>query len=140
MITGTRELGKLVADIQAMPTEIRRELRPGLRTAGSAAKDNVGRHASWSSRIPGAVSVKVLTGKKDPGIFLRVSAARAPHARPFEGMSGNGSFRHPVFGTNTWVSQSTRPFLRLGAQESIKDVISAADQAVIAAARRAGFR
>ncbi len=140
MITGGRELGKLVSDLRGLPDEIRKDLRPELRTAGTSAKDNVGRRASWSSRIPQAVSVKVLTNKKDPGIFLRVSAARAPHARPYEGMNGGASFRHPVFGTNTWVTQATRPFLRLGAQESIEDVVSAADRAVISAARRAGFR
>jgi hypothetical protein len=44
---------------------------------------------------------------------VRVSAS-VPHARPYEGISQQGStsyFRHPVFGNReNWVSQATRPY------------------------------
>jgi hypothetical protein len=74
--------------------------------------------------------------------MLRINAEKAAHARPFEGLSrgGRNVFRHRVFGTDTWVSQQTRPFLvpavnaaRAQAQEDI-------GFAVDDVARLAGFR
>lgn len=139
-MTGYSELTKFIDQVGVMPGEIRKELRPQLRIAGQPIEAKARRNASWSHRIPGATTVKVSTGKKDPGIFLRVSAAKAPHARPYEGITGRATFRHPVYGNDVWVEQSTRPFLRSAAVEGLDDVVSAADRAVIAAARRAGFR
>jgi hypothetical protein len=50
-----------------------------------------------------------------------VNTRKAPHARPYEGITSRGStFRHPVFGHDVWVEQETRPFL-FPAVEAKKD-------------------
>ncbi len=133
----------LVGELGVLPTEIRRELRTGFRAAGQRALETARDNASWSSRIPGAITMRVSTSGPSTGVALRVDAARAPHARPYEGLTrgGRSTFRHPVFGTvESWVAQATRPFLRPAVQSVRDDVVQAARDAVQSAARHAGFR
>lgn len=85
--------------------------------------------------------VRPLTGAQTAGVFLRVNAARAPHARPYEGMTGRNPFRHPVFGDRSvWVAERTRPFLVPAVQETRPEVMGAAVDAIRDAARAGGFR
>lgn len=67
--------------------------------------------ASWSSRIPRAITTR--TSFARGSVELRVRSGQAPHARPYEGIGTRGSFRHPVFHDGfdgPWVTQATRPF------------------------------
>ena len=132
----------LVGELGVLPTEIRRELRTGFRAAGQRALETARDNASWSSRIPGAITMRVSTSGPSTGVALRVDAARAPHARPYEGLTRGerSTFRHPVFGTSARVAQATRPFLRPAVQSVRDDVVQAARDAVQSAARHAGFR
>lgn len=133
----------LVADLGAMSPAMRAELRRGFRAAGAHALQRARANASWSSRIPGAISVRPLTGARTAGVFLRVDANRAPHARPYEGISQRGGtrfFRHPVFGDeDTWVSQASRPYLAPAVQASGPEADAAVESAVRAAARAGRF-
>lgn len=115
-------------------------LRKGLRSAAEPIKRQVQGNASWSSRIPGAVSIGTAFSARRTGVFLRVNAKKAPHARPFENDGKGGTFRHPVFGTDTWVTQSARPFFFPEALRHLPEVEEAAAKAVDEAARAAGFR
>lgn len=138
----TTDVRKLVGDLGAMEPAARTELRRGFRAVGMKVGQRVKARASWSSRIPAAVRVQPLTGARTAGVFLRVDADRAPHARPYEGISkssGTRFFRHRVFGTDTWVAEPTRPFLGPAARESAGEAQEAAEAAVRAAARVGRF-
>lgn len=111
MIEGIDSVRLLAAHFGRIPAELQAQLRPKLLEAARLVQVQAQANASWSTRIPGAISASSsLTG--NGGAVVRVSAAKAPHARPYEGMdSRRGFFRHPVYGTGTWVEQKTRPFL-----------------------------
>ena len=129
-----------LSQLQGMPPNIRTGLRTGLRAAGTTGVTQAKANASWSSRIPGAITMRTSTTARTAGVFLRVNSANVPHARPYEDITGRGFFRHPVFGTDTWVSEGSRPFLA-PASASAREVAKAgADKAVRVAAARAGFR
>lgn len=124
-----RDLGKIAPETRKA---LRKELKQLLRVdIIPAAK----RHSSWSSRIPGQIKPQV-TGKR---LGLRVAARKAPHARPFEGISG-ATFRHPVFGNReNWVTQSARPFLKPAVTSNRDEFMAAAGAAINDAAREAGW-
>lgn len=132
----------LIDDLGKIPLELRRELRPALASAAEPILRDAKARAGWSSRIPGAITIKSSFSESRPGVRLVVSQARAPHARPFEGLSRSGSsFRHPVFGNReVWVAQRTRPFFFPAVRAGREQVAAAAADALAAAARTAGFR
>lgn len=104
--------GRLAANLRRLPAETRRELRPALRAAGEVVRASAARNASWSSRIPSSLSVVTSAVSTRSAVAVVARRAVAPHARPLEGVTGNATFRHPVFGRDVWVSQACRPFLR----------------------------
>ena len=126
-----RELRKVEP---ALAKELNKELRAVVKEhVVPEAKANAG----WSSRIPGAIKPQVTTKQ----IGVRVAAKQAPHGRPFEGLRGGSSFRHPVFGNrNVWVNQGTRPFLAPAVDANQEKAAQAALKAIDTAGRAAGFR
>lgn len=104
----------LAEQLGKVPVELRRELRPALRSAAESIVNDMRGRASYSSRIPGAIRTTVSFARRGGGVTIRVDSNRAPHARVLErGNDGSRSdtFRHPVFGDrDVWVSQPTRPF------------------------------
>lgn len=93
--------------------ELRKELRPQLRAAGSVIRNDMRSRSAYSSRIPGAIGMTLRFDARGGGIRFSVNAKRAPHARVLERGNLGGratTFRHPVFGRDWWVSQATRPF------------------------------
>lgn len=108
---GSAGAGRLAAALRAMPEEIRREERPALRAAGQLVRNLAAGNAAWSTRIPGALRVTTSGVAGRSAVSVSASRARAPHARPLEGITGARSFRHPVFGGDRWVTQACRPFL-----------------------------
>lgn len=104
----------LAKELGQVPAELRRHLRPQLRAGGQHIVSDMKARASYSSRIPGAISMTVSFAARGGGVRFRVNARRAPHARVLErGNDGSrsSSFRHPVYGDrDAWVSQPTRPF------------------------------
>lgn len=128
---------KGLADGRLLTTSLRRDLK----RAAEPIKRKTQANASWSSRIPGAISIGTRFSKRNTGIFIRVNGKRAPHARPYENGGAPGSFRHPVWGNRAaWVSQPARPFFFKTAAGSMGDVERAAADSVDRAARSAGFR
>jgi len=104
---------QLAQRLGSVPTELRRELRPKLRAVGVIISNDMKSRASYSTRIPGAISTTVSFAQKGGGVKIKVDARKAPHARVLErgNQRGRGTtFRHPVFGTDTWVSQPMQPF------------------------------
>lgn len=131
------QLARASLDLRAMSKEVRREIRPALKKAAEPMVAAARANASWSSRIPRAIRVAVIKR----GVEIRVSAKRAPHARPYEGISGNGQFRHPVFGNrDRWVPQKTRPFLDPAVKAHRNKIRPSLFAIVEEAAKRHGYR
>lgn len=130
---------RLEADFRDVPDQLRRALAARLRPVGEVTAAAVRRHASWSSRIPGAVHLTIAFTGKNPGLTISVDHNAAPHARPYEGMLQD-FFRHPVFGnTDAWVRQDARRFVWPAVQETQQEVADAVDEAIDAAFHAAGF-
>lgn len=135
------EIQKLVADLRRVPPELRKQLRPAVRAAAQEVLAEARSRASWSSRIPAATRVAVRFSGKNAGASVVVSAARAPHARPYEHLGSPGTFRHPVYGNRrNWVAQAARPFLFPAARAKAEAAAREIDQAVEQVLRRTGWR
>lgn len=138
------ELAAFVRDMKEMEGGKRqvKALRANLKRAAEPAAAQVRRNAApWSSRIPGAVGVRVaFTAKRGAGVSVFVGRKVAPHARPFENSGSRGTFEHYVFGPPTKVAQTARPFFFDNMAKVMPDVERAAADAVDEAARAVGFR
>jgi hypothetical protein len=129
--TFSRELKKVEPELaKSLNKELKRVVT---ETIMPAARSNAG----WSSRVPAAIKPQATT----KGMGLRVARGKAPHGRPFEGIGGNGTFRHPVFGNKqVWVAQTTRPFLQPAFDANREKAVEGAQKAMMEAAKSAGFR
>lgn len=131
------QLRRASADLRAMSMQVRRGIRPTIKRASEPMVAQARANASWSTRIPGAIRVAVLKS----GVDIRVNRRKAPHARPLEGIGGNATFRHPVFGNRSrWVSQQTRSFLDPAVEQHRGKVRKALIDLVGEAAREHGYR
>ena len=120
--------------IRALPPATRKTLQKAVREAGNSIASDAKRRSSWSSRIPGAISVSVRLSGSKTGAVVTVSGRKAPHARPYEGIGGGATYRHPVYGGPGWVTAATRPFLAPAARAGLpkaRDAIAAAVQEAI---------
>lgn len=135
------EIRKLIADLGKVPAELRQELRPAIQAAAQEVLQEARSRSSWSSRIPGATRIAIRFTGKAAGASVVVSAARAPHGRPYEHLGSAGTFRHPVYGgRGGWVSQQAKPFLFPAAKAKREAVAREIDKAVEQALRRTGWR
>jgi hypothetical protein len=115
-IDGIGGVDLLVDWLRSVPSEARSDVRKAVIAATREMRADMAARASWSSRIPRAITTR--TSFARGSVELRVDARRAPHARPYEGIgTRGGTFRHPVFGSAyddrngwTWVTQAARPF------------------------------
>lgn len=114
-------------------------LRRNLKAAAEPAADQVRQNASWSTRIPAAVGVRVAFTARNVGVTVFVNRKKAPGARPIENDSAFGSFTHPVFGHGS-TSQAAKPFFFDQIEQHLPAVERAASEAIEEAARTAGFR
>jgi hypothetical protein len=141
----SEQMAQLARDLHKMEAAGRRRLKAEFTRLGQPVLAAARRNASWSSRIPGALSVRGIANQNSAriGIELRVSVSKAPHARAFEGISQQGSdayFRHPVYGHDRWVSQKTRPYMVKAVVQHGDDARRAVLDAYESAAKDAGFR
>lgn len=137
------QVSQLARDLYRMGPAGRRRLKTAFERAGRGALSDAKSRASWSRRIPAAIKAQPMVGTglaNRVGVQLRVSVAAAPHARPYEGLGQGGSFRHPVFGRDRWVSQNTRPYIWPAVRGRIPQITADVDTAYEAAARECGFR
>ncbi|MEU4578928.1 HK97 gp10 family phage protein [Nonomuraea sp. NPDC023979] len=132
-----RQLSK---ELDGIPKDLRQKLRPALRAAaGPVVQDARGR-ASWSTRIPRAISMSVRFSR-DPGVLIRVRRKVAPHGRAYEGITGASDFVHPVHGhRDREVAESTRPYLEPAVRAAADTVLAKAAAVVDEVAREHGFR
>jgi hypothetical protein len=132
---------KLVNDLRKISGGVGRNLGKEFKKAAGPVAQQAKANASWSSRIPGAITVGVSSSRRYPGAQIKVSKEKAPHARLFEWPGRGGSFRHPVYGNReVWVSQRGSPFIRPAVRAKGGEFIKACDRAVDETARAHGFR
>jgi hypothetical protein len=111
------EISVLAVKLERMPFALRSRLRPVVKAGAASIAGQAKVNAAFSSRIPGAIYVRSTAGSDVTGVSatVGVSAAKAPHARVLEdgntGSSSTTTFRHPVYGRDTWVPQDMHPFL-----------------------------
>jgi hypothetical protein len=135
------DVRKLINDLRKIGDGVGRNLGKEFKKAAGPVAAQAKANASWSSRIPGAITVGVSSSRRFPGAQIKVSKDKAPHARLFEFPGRGGSFRHPVYGNReVWVSQEGRPFIRPAVRAKGSGFAEAADRAVDAAAKANGFR
>jgi HK97 gp10 family phage protein len=133
----------LINSLRKIGDGVGRNLGKEFKKAAGPVADQARANASWSSRIPAAMSVGVSSSRRYPGAQIKVDKDRAPHARLYEWGSGRRatSFRHPVYGNReNWVEQSTRPFIRPAIRAKGEEFIKACDRVVDETARANGFR
>lgn len=139
---------QIAADMRKIPAEARKELRPALRAAGEAVASDARRRANWSERIPGTIKVQASFREDREGVTVTAGGKVAPHARPYEGVTGKPTFRHPVHADAqhktrkawTWVTETTRPFLLPAGQAGEGPTTTALLSALNQAALSLGFR
>lgn len=130
------EWAAFLRDLKLLAPVTRRQLVKEFKALLGPLQAEARRNASWSTRIPKAIG-KTVSARRI-GLVARV--ANAPHARPFEGISGP-TFRHPVFGNRqVWVTQAARPFLKPAVESKRDEFMEAAGDAVEGAARATGWR
>lgn len=140
-ISGSEDVVKLVNDLRKIGDGVGRNLGKEFKKAAGPVAQEARANASWSSRIPGAITVGVSSSRRFPGAQIKVSKDKAPHARLYEYPGRGGSFRHPVYGNReVWVEQRGRPFIRPAVRAKGGEFVKAADRAVDSAAKAAGFR
>ncbi|HEX4816702.1 MAG TPA: HK97 gp10 family phage protein [Nonomuraea sp.] len=128
-------------DLGTIEPEVRKKLRPALKAAAEPIVANAKVRASYSARIPRAITLSVRFSKRDPGVSMRVRRAVAPHGRALEGIRGNTTFRHPVHGhRDRWVVQPTRSYLAPAAEAGMDGALAATVAVVDQVARDLGFR
>jgi hypothetical protein len=128
------ELRKLGSRLRKTQPEVYREIRRAVLEEAKIIADDARRSASWSAKIPG--SIKVSTTGINTAV-VRAGGKNAPAGAPFEHAGKSGTFRHPVPGTNTWVTQEARPFLHPAALSRLPATVERLGLAVVTAVDRA---
>lgn len=137
------ELAGFVRDMKQLEDGGRQvaALRKNLKSVAEPAAAQVRANASWSSRIPGAVAVRVaFTAKRGAGVSVFVKRKVAPHARPFENFGSRGTFQHYTYGKKPIITQAARPFFFNRMESVMPKVEKAALDAIDEAAKAVGFR
>ena len=102
--------------------------------------------ASGRTSIPAATSMVVAFTAKTSIARIGVNSRKAPHARPLEFGSKNGSGmnRHPVFHgiyePGGWVNQPTRPFFFAAVKAKTPEIEAKIRSAIDLVAMDAGFK
>jgi hypothetical protein len=138
-------VSELAQTFGVIPAELKRALKPavlkGANLIGEEAKGN----ASFSSYIPGAVSVSASFSQSGGGAVVKVAERGYPHAGEARVYEGNGvspsPFLHPTYGRSdiAWSIGQTHPFLGPAVEEKEDEVVGVIAEAVAAVARSAGL-
>lgn len=139
---GSAAVARFARQLGAMPATMLKRIQIEMQGVGEDVAADAKSNASWSTRIPGTIKAKASTPRgQSVRVQIKAGGPEAPHARPFEGIAGNSTFRHPVFGNrDNWVSQATRPFLMPAMNKNRDTLRKAIVTAVEDAASTAGWK
>lgn len=138
VLIGSAGTAELARRLRQVPVEARRTTTRALRKSGDRVLRSAQANAAWSSRIPASLTLQVRFAGRYPGVIVAARASQAPHARPYEGITGASQFKHPVFG-GVWVAQATRPFLRPAVADAGPELADELSSAMDEAARKSGL-
>lgn len=117
--------------LERLPLEMRAKLRTVVKQGADAIAAQAKVNANFSTRIPGAISTQSSSALSVTKVSatVRVSAAKAPHARVLEegnvGSSSTTTFRHPVYGRDWWTPQPMHPFLAPAVAGKEREIVTA---------------
>ena len=136
-------VSELVRAFGRLPAATQTRLKAAVREAANLVADQAKANASFSSWIPGAITVQTPLSAKTQAV-VRVVSSKAPtpdhEALPRLMEFGTPFFRHPVFGnTDAWVSQPGHPFLFPAVAEKADEARADIAEAVRAAAAEVGL-
>jgi hypothetical protein len=138
------ELEDVIRSVREIPGDASREMGKTMRRSAKKVVDEARSRASWSTRIPGALSARVTRASARPGVEITGKVARAPHMRVYEGFIGRGkkaTFRAPHFGDRErWYTHKTRPFIVPAVAATAGQFRADVSDAAIEAYKRAGFK
>jgi hypothetical protein len=139
---GTAELRKFIASFEKLPADLRKGMRPMLKSTGDHALAQARSNASWSSRIPRSLRTTVSLTKRSAGVSLTANLKVAPHARALENLGKPGMIRHPVNRDGTkFASQPARPyFFKTQDSAMLKDIDQKIGGVVDETSRAHGFK
>lgn len=132
---------RIAANLGRVPPEVRKNVRRSLRQSGNSLARAAKSNAAWSSTIPGLITVTASFRAGREGVVVRAktgTAGASRATRPYEGITGNRSFRRQVFGRK-WVTQATRPYMRPAAQAEGPQAVRDVQDAITEALRAAGL-
>lgn len=131
------QLQILIRDLGAIPPAVQKTMRPAVLKVGRPVLAQMRANAGWSRRIPAATSMTA--SGTSSGVQFRVNATRAPHARPYEGLSGS-PFRAPLFGDREhWYPHDARPFFYRAVEQHADQVANSLADVVTEVAQQHGF-
>lgn len=130
----------LARKLRQVPVTARPALARRLRGVGEQVKQDAAGRAAWSTRIPGSLTLQAKFSGRFVGVSILARVGAAPHARPYEGITGAATFRHPLNypRQDGWVTQKTRPFLAPAVAAHRGEVVTAIEAAVDDAIKAAG--
>jgi len=165
------DMGELAREIKLVDKQfakaIKVRLNAAVSEAGKQVVDAVKAEASWSTgtprprnkgkggkkgrasgrtSIPKATSMVVAFTAQTAIARVKVDSRKAPHARPLEFGSKNGSGmnRHPVFHgiyeSGAWVNQPVRPFFFAAVKAKTPEIEAKIRSAIDLVAMDAGFK
>lgn len=100
-----RSIARASREVRRAAPEAWKALRARLLVIGNAVAEDVRADASYSTRIPGSVKVRVTAGGN---VKVVMGGDAAPNAVPIEN-GGRGFVRHPVYGHDVWTAKNSRP-------------------------------
>lgn len=123
---------------------VRKEIRTAVTNAGAEIVQKIRDESSWSTRIPGATTIRPNFSIRSAGVRIVTSRATAPHARPLEMGNQGGSeqadtFTHPTPHGGE-ATQAKRPFFFKSVEALTPETEAKVRLAVDLAVRAAGFR
>lgn len=129
-VHGIPEINLFAEKLRAVPKEQRKRVRKAVYSATAHIRQDMARRAAWSSRIPAAIGMRIAFGQAK--VQIKVDSNRAPHARPYEGLSQGRTFRAPLFGDKRyWYPRSARPFFFPAFNAGRQQVVDAIELAII---------
>lgn len=129
----------VAADMRALPVELRKAVRPRIKTAGQVVVTDAQSRSGWSTRIPATIRVRTSFRVDRESVEVIAGGPKTPHARPYEGTRG-ATFRHPMFGNReVWITQTARPFLLPAAKAKRGEVDGLMQAAFADAPKGIGF-
>jgi hypothetical protein len=118
------EVRGLASRLAQIPQRFQPRARRMMRAAGQDVLGDASGNASWSSRIPASLSLRVSLKGNRVGIAVRASLKTAAHARVYEGILGD-TFKHPLFGDREhWYTQAARPYLLPAVERQSEQIVA----------------